>query len=64
MDNIAHRHQSQQRYGHDPYANRTEFCRFEYRTKAYSHRKVKVKRCIHVRNDLLGVYLADGWSRH
>ncbi len=58
------RHPRKHRYVADPYANRTEFCRFEYRIKAYSGRKVKVKRCIHVRNDLLGVYLADGWSRH
>ena len=39
-------------------APRTRFCRKEWR----GHRKVK--RCILVRNDLLGRYVADGWSRH
>ncbi len=58
------RYHTQERYVADPYANRTEFCRYEYRAKGYGYRKVKVKRCVHVRNDLLGVYLADGWSRH
>lgn len=62
VDRSVRRHYVRQQHVRDPYADRTRFCRHEYRYKG--HRKVKVKRCIYVRNDLLGVYAGDGWVRH
>ena len=62
---------SSQRWGHKRYrhgewgphryANRTRFCRIEKRGHGW-HAK-KVRRCIYVRNDLLGVYEGGGWHR-
>ena len=49
-------------WGPNRYANRTRFCRIEKRGHGW-HAK-KVRRCIYVRNDLLGNYAGGGWRRH
>ena len=47
---------------YDPYAGRTEFCResVEKRGHGWGKKKVKVRRCVWVRNDLVPNYRADG----
>lgn len=51
---------------YDRYAGRTEFCRetIEKRGHGWGRKKVKVRRCIWVRNDLVPNHRADGWSQN
>ena len=57
----SYRKRAREEWGPYRYANRTRFCRIEKRGSGWHKRKVR--RCVYVRNDLLGAYRGGGWSR-